>query len=59
MKSRLSEQSTTDAFELSAALARLGLSQYEERLRSNGFEDWESVTVITETDMAALGIQAG
>ncbi|KAH7082582.1 hypothetical protein BKA63DRAFT_134537 [Paraphoma chrysanthemicola] len=59
MSSTLPEQSTTDAFELSAALARLGLSQYEERLRSNGFEDWETVTAMTETDMAALHFTRG
>jgi hypothetical protein len=39
---------TTDAFELSTALARLGLSQYEDCLQENGFEDWETVTAITE-----------
>jgi hypothetical protein len=59
MSSRLSEQPTIDAFELNATLARLGLSQYEECLRSNGFEDWETVTAITETDMAALGFKRG
>jgi hypothetical protein len=59
MNSRLSEQSTTDAFELSAVLARLGISQYEEPLRSNGFEDWETVTAITETDMAELDFKRG
>ncbi|KAH7084734.1 hypothetical protein BKA63DRAFT_1660 [Paraphoma chrysanthemicola] len=59
MSSRLSEQSTTDASELSAALARLGLSQYEERLRQHGFEDWETVTAITEIDMAALDFKRG
>ncbi|KAH7060963.1 hypothetical protein BKA63DRAFT_224614 [Paraphoma chrysanthemicola] len=59
MSSRLSEQSTTDAPEFSAVLARLGLSQYEERLRQNGFEDWETVTAMTETDMAALDFKRG
>jgi hypothetical protein len=50
---------TTDAFELSTALARLGLSQYEERLQENGFEDWETVTAITETDMAKMNFKRG
>jgi hypothetical protein len=59
MSFRLSKQCTTDAFELSAALAWLGLNQYEERLRSNGFDDWESVTAITETDMVALDFKRG
>jgi hypothetical protein len=35
----LSGKPTTDAFELSTALARLGLSQYEDRLQENGFEN--------------------
>jgi hypothetical protein len=34
-----SGESSIDSFKLSAALSRLGLSQYEERLRENGFED--------------------
>lgn len=59
MSSRLSEQSTIDASGLSAALARLGLGQYEQRLRENGFEDWETVTAITETDMVALDFKRG
>jgi hypothetical protein len=50
---------TTNAFELSTALARLGLSQYEERLQENGFEDWETVTAITETDMAKMNFKRG
>ncbi|CAN9183995.1 unnamed protein product [Alternaria alternata] len=50
---------TTDTFELSTALAWLGLSQYEERLQENGFEDWETVTAITETDMAKMNFKRG
>ncbi|CAN9176814.1 unnamed protein product [Alternaria alternata] len=50
---------TTDAFELSTALARLGLSRYEECLQENGFEDWETVTAITETDMAQMNFKRG
>jgi hypothetical protein len=53
------DKSTTDAFEFSTVLSRLGLGQYEERLRENGFEDWETVTAITETDMAELGFKRG
>jgi hypothetical protein len=59
MTSRLLEQSEVEAFELSAALARLRLSQYEQCLRQNGFEDWETVTAITEADMAALNFKRG
>jgi hypothetical protein len=59
MSSKLSEQSTTGAFELRTALARLGLGQYEERLRQNGFEDWETLTMITETDMGELDFRRG
>jgi hypothetical protein len=50
---------TIDPSELSAALARLGLSQYEECLRKNGFEEWETVVAITENDMAELGFRLG
>jgi hypothetical protein len=55
----LSGKPTTDAFELSTALVQLGLSQYEERLQENGFEDWETVTAITETDMATMNFKRG
>ncbi|KAH8731707.1 hypothetical protein GQ44DRAFT_263332 [Phaeosphaeriaceae sp. PMI808] len=54
-----SAEPTIDTTELSAVLAQLGLSQYEERLRENGFEDWENVTDITETDMAELRFKRG
>jgi hypothetical protein len=49
----------TDAIELSTALAQLGLSQYEEPLQENGFEDWETVTAITEPDMAKMNFKRG
>ena len=48
-----------DPSELSMALARLGLSQYEECLRENGFEEWETVIAITESDMTKLGFRLG
>jgi hypothetical protein len=48
-----------DSFELSTALNRLGLGQYEERLRENGFEDWETVTAIAEADLIELGFTLG
>jgi hypothetical protein len=54
-----SEKSTADAFELRTALARHGLSHYEERLQENGFQDWETVTAITETDMAEMHFKRG
>jgi len=54
-----SEKATTDAFGLSMALARIGLSQYEECLHENGFETWEDVTTIMESDMVELGFKLG
>jgi hypothetical protein len=54
-----SEKTTNDASELSTALARFGLNQYEECLHENGFETWEDVTMITESDMAELGFRLG
>jgi hypothetical protein len=59
MDSRSLAESTVDPSELSTALARLGLSQYEECLRTNGFEEWETVMAITETDMMELGFRLG
>ncbi|KAK7177465.1 HMG box protein [Paraphaeosphaeria sporulosa] len=56
---RPSTESVIVASELSTALAQLGLTQYEERLQVNGFEDWESATAITETDMEELGFKLG
>jgi hypothetical protein len=52
-------ESTTHASELGAALARVGLSQYEERLKENGFETWGRVTAITEADMAEMEFKLG
>jgi hypothetical protein len=59
MDFEMSSGPATDMFELSEALARLGLDQYEERLIENGFDSWETVTGITETDMAQLGFKLG
>ena len=56
---RPSMESTINPLELSTALARLGLNQYEECLRENGFDDWGSVTAITEADMTELGFKLG
>ncbi|KAF1840741.1 uncharacterized protein K460DRAFT_294507 [Cucurbitaria berberidis CBS 394.84] len=50
---------TTNAFDLSTALAQLGLSQYVERLQENGFEDWGTVAAITEADMTELNFRLG
>lgn len=54
-----SAEPTIGASELSRALAQLGLDEYEERLRENGFEDWENATAMTETDMKELGFKLG
>lgn len=53
------KEPTTDAFGLSTALARFGLTQYEERLKENGFENWETVTAVTENDMTKMGFKLG
>lgn len=37
--------------DLGEVLARLGLSQYLERLGEEGFEKWEAVMDITEQDL--------
>ncbi|KAF2876379.1 hypothetical protein BDV95DRAFT_602369 [Massariosphaeria phaeospora] len=52
-------ESTVDEFELGTVLARLGLGQYEEILRENGFETWRDVTAILEIDLAELGFKLG
>jgi hypothetical protein len=49
----------TNSTELSMALFRLGLNQYEDCLKANGFEDMETVTAITESDLAELGFKLG
>jgi hypothetical protein len=54
-----STEPSIDPSELSTALTRLGLGQYEERLRKNGFEDWETVTAIAEADLVELGFKLG
>jgi hypothetical protein len=59
MVSKPSAESTIDPSELGTALARVGLGQYEECLRENGFEEWETVMAITETDMMELGFRLG
>ncbi|KAJ4320951.1 hypothetical protein N0V94_003127 [Neodidymelliopsis sp. IMI 364377] len=50
---------TPTPLDFSSALARLGLDQYESRLRENGFEDWDDMTEIQESDMTALGFKIG
>jgi hypothetical protein len=49
----------TDPVELSVILAQVGLSQYEDRLRQNGFEDVETLMLITQSDMVDLGFRLG
>src|SRR5689334_18265079 len=48
-----------DASALSTALAQVDLGQYTERLLENGFDDWETLTAITEADMIELGFKLG
>ncbi|KAL1794549.1 hypothetical protein ACET3X_007970 [Alternaria dauci] len=54
-----SAERSIDSFELSTTLNRLKLGQYEGRLRENRFEDWETVTAITEADLVELGFKVG
>jgi len=53
------EPTTDDQPELSATLTQYGLEQYRERLQQNGFEDWDTVMGITETDLAELDFKLG
>ncbi|MCJ1225733.1 hypothetical protein MMC12_002382 [Toensbergia leucococca] len=45
--------------ELTPVLSRLGLEQYLERFISEGFETWETVLDITESDLDSLGVKLG
>ncbi|KAJ4301238.1 hypothetical protein N0V90_003329 [Kalmusia sp. IMI 367209] len=45
--------------DLGERLARLGLSQYLEALVSEGFDTWEIVLDITESDLGSLGVKLG
>ncbi|KAI9893637.1 MAG: hypothetical protein M1814_006433 [Vezdaea aestivalis] len=44
---------------LAQILARLGLTQYLERLESEGFDSWETLLDIQESDFEALSIKLG
>ncbi|KAF1848868.1 uncharacterized protein K460DRAFT_375638 [Cucurbitaria berberidis CBS 394.84] len=44
---------------LSAVLERLGLTEYLQLLRENGFYSWETVVDITEEDLTALKFKLG
>jgi hypothetical protein len=59
MNYEVSNELSTDAFKLNTALAQLGLQQYAERLTKNGFDDWETVKLATESDMTELGFRLG
>ncbi|KAJ4344777.1 uncharacterized protein N0V89_012521 [Didymosphaeria variabile] len=45
--------------DLAERLARLGLSQYLEALVSEGFDTWETVLDITESDLGSLSVKLG
>ncbi|KAI9865941.1 MAG: hypothetical protein M1813_001908 [Trichoglossum hirsutum] len=45
--------------DLGDTLVRLGLSQYFERFIQEGFDTWETVLDITETDLEALDVKLG
>ncbi|PSN65557.1 hypothetical protein BS50DRAFT_589950 [Corynespora cassiicola Philippines] len=45
--------------DLGERLARLGLSQYLESLVAEGFDTWETVLDITESDLSSLNVKLG
>lgn len=49
----------TDTSDLHTVLAGIDLDSYESHLVENGFDTWETVTEITETDMIKLGFKLG
>ncbi|KAJ9638356.1 hypothetical protein H2199_007043 [Coniosporium tulheliwenetii] len=44
---------------LYSALQRIGLEHYHDRLVENGFDSWEAVCDISESDLAQLGFKLG
>ncbi|KAF2429875.1 hypothetical protein EJ08DRAFT_262648 [Tothia fuscella] len=40
-------------------LDRIGLSQYHDTLTSEGFDSWDTILDITETDLTTLGVKLG
>jgi hypothetical protein len=44
---------------IQATLGRLGLQEYYQRLVEYGIDTWDHLVVISETDMATLGIKLG
>ncbi|KAL2054701.1 hypothetical protein ABVK25_005005 [Lepraria finkii] len=45
--------------DLREPLSRLGLAQYIEKFKEEGFETWETLLDITESDLDALGVKLG
>ena len=45
--------------ELKERLARLGLAQYSEVFVTEGFDTWETVLDITESDLGHLNVKLG
>lgn len=45
--------------DLTDVLKRLGLTEYHQVLRENGFHSWETVVDITEEDLTALNFKLG
>jgi hypothetical protein len=52
-------EADNNALDLRTRLTQIGLVQYEQCLRDNGFENWETVQEITETDLIELGFKLG
>jgi len=40
-------------------IGRMSVEEYTETFKKAGFKDWESLTSITELELAALGIARG
>jgi hypothetical protein len=51
--------SSLGGVKMKTVLKRLGLEQYEESLVENGFQTWETVTQISESDMSEMGFKLG
>jgi hypothetical protein len=59
MDNKASNNPSSNTFELNTTLAQIGLQQYTKRLTEHGFDDWETVKLVTESDMTELGFKLG
>jgi len=47
------------ASDLESILTKLGLQQYLRNFQDSGFDTWEALTKITESQLAALNVKLG